>query len=415
MSIFRSSFVRNVGKLASGTAFAQIIAFITIPILSRIYSQEAFGLLALFGASVSLISSFATLKYDTALVLPKEDKDAYALLKLSNISTILITLICMVVMMLPIPYFEQYHGLQFLIGLGVLLSVNYNNSALWNIRFKHFNHTALSSVIQSIAIFSFQYILYRYFNLKGLVIGNLIGVLIAGIYLIVSRYFNWYTYFKISKKEMVEQGKRYIDFPKYFTPSSAILSFSASLPILLFVKYIPLSQIGVYGMALKIISQPVRLISNSMQSVILGDMAERKNLDKPIFRWYLKILIALFGVSALVSLVLILLGDSIVSTFLGPEWIDVSLYARMLIPLLIGMMISAPGKAAIRVFEMQKYDFKFSVVSLIIKAVTLLSLFNFSDLSFAYVILIYALANLIMITINNWTILLEIRSYEKSI
>lgn len=414
-SVFKSSLFRNASKLASGTIVAQIIAFITIPILSRTYSQEAFGLLAIFSAVVTFISSFATLKYDTALVLPKDDKDAYALLKLSNIATLIVTVICVSFMFLPIPYFKQYQGLQVLIGIGVLLSVNYNNSALWNIRYKQFNHTAISNVIQSIAIFLAQYLLYHYFELKGLIIGNVIGIFIAGIYLIINRDFDWKVYRTITKDNMREQGKRYIDFPKYFTAANAILSLSSSLPVLLFVKYIPLSQIGVYGIALRIISQPVSLIANSIRSVILADMAERKNQNKSILKWYIKIFLGLFVVSLLASLGLILLADYIVNIFLGKEWADAALYAKMLIPLLIGMMIASPGTAAIRVFEMQKYNFKYSIFSLVLKAMTLLGLFSWTNLDFEYIILIYAVVNLLLIVGNNSIILSRINIYEKLI
>lgn len=413
--LFRSNFVKNAGKLASGTVLAQLIAFMTIPILSRMYSQEAYGLLAVFSTVVAFISSFATLKYDTALVLPKEDKDAYTLLKLSNIATLVITFLCVILMFLPIPYFKQYEGLQVLIGIGVLLSVNYNNSVLWNIRHKQFTHTAISNVIQSIAIFIAQYSLYHYFELKGLIIGNVIGVSLAGIYLIINRKFDWRIYRGITKQNMLEQGKRYIDFPKYFTAANAILSLSSSLPVLLFVKYIPLSQIGVYGMALRIISQPVSLISNSIRSVILADMAERKNNNQSILKWYLKIFLGLFVISIFASFGLILLGDYIVSLFLGKEWVDAALYSKMLIPLLIGMMIASPGTAAIRVFEMQKYNFNYSIVSLVVKAVTLLGLFSWTNIDFEYIILIYAVVNFLLILGNNSIILMRVNKYEKLI
>lgn len=413
--MLKNDFVKNASKLASGTIAAQIIAFITIPILSRTYSQEAFGLLAIFAAIVGFISSFATLKYDTALILPKEDKDAYTLLKLSNIATLIITAICVAFMFLPISYFKEYQGLQILIGIGVLLSVNYNNSALWNIRYKSFNHTAISNVVQSIAVFVFQYFLYYYFELKGLIIGNIIGISISGIYLIINRKFDWKIYKKITKKDMMQQGKRYIDFPKYFTASNAILSFSSNLPIIMFVKYIPLSQIGVYGMALRIISQPVSLIANSIRSVILSDMAERKNKNQPILKWYIKIFLGLFILSLFASLGLIFLADYVVIMFLGVEWADAALYAKMLIPLLIGMMIASPGIAAVRVFEMQKYNFKYSIVSLAFKAIILLSLFSWTDLEFEYIILVYAMANLLLILGNNSIIFMRIKIYEKLI
>lgn len=349
------------------------------------------------------------------MVLPKENRDAYSLLKLSNIVTIFTTVFCVFVMFLPISYFEEYQGLQIFIGIGIFLSVNYNNSSLWNIRFKHFNSTSISRVIQVIAIFVFQYLLYSFSDLKGLVIGNILGIFISGLYLILTRKFDWSEYKSISKREMLVQARRYIDFPKYFTLSNAILSLSSSLPVLLFVKFIPLAQIGIYGIALRIIAQPTTLISNSLKSVILGDMAEKRNVEKPIISWYLKIFFGLFFVSLFASVLLLLFGDIIVDIFLGEGWNEASLYAKMLIPLLISMMVASPSIAAVRVFEMQKYNLKYSIVSLIIKAATLLGLFIFEIVSFEYIILIYAFVNLFLVLANNSIILKKIKQYEKQI
>lgn len=410
-----SDFFKNVGKLASGTMVAQVITFATLPIIARLYSQEAFGLLAIFSAVVAFISSFATLKYDAALVLPKDDKHAYALLKLSNIVTILITTVCVFFMFLPIPYFESYKSLQILIGIGVLLSVNYNNSALWNIRYKNFNYTAISAIIQAAAVFLFQLLLYKYFELKGLILGNLIGIAVSGIYLIYTRKSDWIIYKRVTKKDMLDQGKRYIDFPKYFTASNAILSFSASLPIFLFIKYISLAQIGMYGIALRIINHPVSLIANSVRSVILSDFALRKNGNKPILKSYIKILIGLFFVSLVGVAALIVFGNFIITIILGEEWIEAALYAKMLAPLLVGMMIAAPATAAVRVFEMQRYNFIYSVISLIVKLITLLILFSLSDMAFRYIILIYSFVSLGLIVGNILSIFMRIKEYDKYI
>lgn len=413
--LFKSSLLKNAGKLATGTAISQFLALAFVPILSRTYSQEAFGILAAFSAVTGFISSFATLKYDTALVLPKEDIDAYTLLKISNIATIIITVISVLVMFIPIPYFQEYKGLQLFIGIGVLLNVNYNNSALWNIRFKQFNHTSISKVVQSVAIFVFQYSLFYLFEFKGLIIGNLLGTSVSGVYLIVTRKFDWKIYFKIPKDRLIDQAKRYIDFPKYFTLSNAILSFTSSLPVLLFVKYIPLAQIGIYGMALRLIAQPVSLISQSLRSVVLGDMAERKNKEIPILRWYLKIFFGLFLISVIASFFLLLFGDIIVKIFLGAEWAEVATYAYMLIPILISSMIASLGTAAVRVFEMQRYNFYYSLVSLGLKATTLLGLFTLDIVPFKYIILIYALVSLILVIGNNSFIVVKIRKYERQI
>src|SRR5690606_38313623 len=133
--------------------------------------------------------------------------------------------------------------------------------------------------------------------------------------LILTRKFDWMVYKSIPRDEMIKQAKRYIDFPKYFTLSNAVLSFSSSLPVLLFVKFIPLAQIGLYGIALRVIAQPVNLISTSLRSVILGDMAQKRNHKKPILSWYLKIFFGLFGVSIIASFLLLISSEYIIRFF----------------------------------------------------------------------------------------------------
>lgn len=413
-NIFKSKFLQHVATLASGTAIAQFLGFAFIPILSRTYPQEAFGLLASYSAMMGLISSFATLKYDTALVLPKEDRSAYALLKLSNIIGLILTVFSCLVLFLPIPYFQEFKGLQLFIAFGAILSINYNNSALWNIRFKQFKVTTFSKIIQTVAVFAIQMLLYKFFNLKGLIIGNILGVLISGIYLLVYRRTDWAIYRSISKSEMKAEALRYIDFPKYFTLSEVILSLSSNLPILMFVRFISLAQIGIYGMAVRIIAQPVSLISQSFRSVMLSYMAERRNKNQPILRWYIRMILYLFLASLFASIMVLLIGTQIVELFLGAKWVDTGIYIKMLIPMMIGMMISSPGTAAVRVFEMQKYTLKYSIVSLSIKALTLGLLFYYK-IDFVYLILIYSIVNLLIILGNNGVIIKKIYSYERSI
>src|SRR5690606_7119942 len=173
--------------------------------------------------------------------------------------------------------------------------------------------------------------------------------------------------------------------------------------------------IGMYGIALRIINHPVSLIANSVRSVILSDFALRKNGNKPILKSYIKILIGLFFVSLVGVAALIVFGNFIITIILGKEWIEAALYAKMLAPLLVGMMIAAPATAAVRVFEMQRYNFIYSVISLIVKLITLLILFSLSDMAFRYIILIYSFVSLGLIVGNILSIFMRIKEYDKYI
>ncbi len=54
-----SSFATDVLKLVTGTTFAQIIAILASPLLTRLYGPEAFGFLALFTSITSIIGVIA--------------------------------------------------------------------------------------------------------------------------------------------------------------------------------------------------------------------------------------------------------------------------------------------------------------------------------------------------------------------
>ena len=60
----------------TGTSLAQAIPIIISPILTRIYTPEDFGLLALFLSITNIIGSVANGRYELAIMLPKEDEDA---------------------------------------------------------------------------------------------------------------------------------------------------------------------------------------------------------------------------------------------------------------------------------------------------------------------------------------------------
>ena len=77
-----SSFATDVLKLVTGTTFAQIIAVLASPLLTRLYGPEAFGFFALFTSITSIIGVVACMRYEMAIMLPKTDEEAANLLGL---------------------------------------------------------------------------------------------------------------------------------------------------------------------------------------------------------------------------------------------------------------------------------------------------------------------------------------------
>ena len=58
--LYKGGFVRNVVTLMTGTAIAQAIPILISPILTRLYTPNEFGILALYMAVVSVVAIIVT-------------------------------------------------------------------------------------------------------------------------------------------------------------------------------------------------------------------------------------------------------------------------------------------------------------------------------------------------------------------
>ena len=83
MSKPSSSFATNVLKLVTGSVFAQGLGVLVVPIVTRLFAPEAFGVVALFASITGILGVVACLRYQLAIMLPKTDEDAANLLGVS--------------------------------------------------------------------------------------------------------------------------------------------------------------------------------------------------------------------------------------------------------------------------------------------------------------------------------------------
>src|SRR5690606_25517513 len=74
------SFTGNVLKLMSGTTLAQVVPFLLLPLLTRLYSPADFASFEQYLMAIQVLSVLATLKYEFAIMQPKSDADARQIL-----------------------------------------------------------------------------------------------------------------------------------------------------------------------------------------------------------------------------------------------------------------------------------------------------------------------------------------------
>ena len=81
--LFKSEFVKSSITIMTGTAIAQAVPIAISPILTKIYTPEDFGLLAIFVSILSILSVVSSFRYELAIAQPQKKEDASSIVILS--------------------------------------------------------------------------------------------------------------------------------------------------------------------------------------------------------------------------------------------------------------------------------------------------------------------------------------------
>ena len=94
----KSKFVRQVSILAGGTALGQLVSIAASPLLTRLYTPESFGILAVYASTLAIMSISASLRYELAIPITNKDEDIAGIITLSSSILMIVTLFISVIL-----------------------------------------------------------------------------------------------------------------------------------------------------------------------------------------------------------------------------------------------------------------------------------------------------------------------------
>src|SRR4029078_12442328 len=86
-------FARQVGLVAGGTALGQGIILLGSPALNRLYLPARLGTFAIYSSLLFTFSVVVSLRFDLAVLLPVDDGEAPAVLRLSRRTAIVMAML----------------------------------------------------------------------------------------------------------------------------------------------------------------------------------------------------------------------------------------------------------------------------------------------------------------------------------
>jgi lipopolysaccharide exporter len=375
----KSSFVKNVLVVMSGTAVAQIIGFAMSPIISRLFSPSDYGVFGSFDAVLGVIVAGVTLDYSQAIMLPKEKGDAINLFFVSCLSTSAVGLLCLMVCLIfptninKLMKTEGIWALAFLALASIVAGLNLSSQA-WCVRVKAFKHTSASQVSRSLSSNGAQ-VGFGLFNggATGLIVSSVLANILASFNLLWVIVPDIKTFWQgIRWHRMKELAIEYRDFPMYSGSQNVINALSNSLPVLLLGHFYGIAVAGAYAFGERILSAPMGLVLTALRQVLFQNASEIHNKGGRIMPLYVKITLGLFALALLPALVLFIWAPQLFTWIFGYQWNTAGEFARWLILWLTFYFCNLPSVLFARIIRIQRTIFYFSQSVLIVRILTLL-------------------------------------------
>jgi lipopolysaccharide exporter len=370
--IKENTYLRQIITLMSGALFAQAIMLLSIPILTRIYTPSEFGIYSLFVSVITIVGNISSLKYEQAIMLPKNDKDANALLFLSFIFTIITSIISFLIVIIFYPiilnYFNNNITLVYLLPIGILFIGILQILNAYNSRNQFYKTMSKARVFNALNI-SFIQVSTRYFgNFNGLVLGKLIADFINILYIInyhIKR--NTIQLRNISKRRTRLNINKYHHFPKFQTPTVFLNSISQNIPILLLGYLYSAEAAGFYALTIRVLQAPINLIGASTREVFYQKASKMHANKENFFNLYYKTTINLFKLFLIPLLLISIFGEEIYSTIFGEKWASSGIYSQILIYWFLFLFINSPSIMSFSILNLQKNQMYIEIISAIFR------------------------------------------------
>jgi O-antigen/teichoic acid export membrane protein len=357
----KTEFAHHVSTLMTGSVIAQALPVAVSPILTRIYTAEDFGLLALYIAIVAIFSSIAGGRYEFAIILPKEEKEAINIFALSFILSVVFSLL---LTLLIVFFYNEINGF-FIVKIGmwlyfmpisVFFTALFNFLTLYNNRTKNYKDIALSTVIKS-SVLVFLQLLIGFFKggATGLLTGQIFSSFFANMKLLKNIIQTEYFFSQINRVQLLLMAKEYIKFPKYQMPNALLNSFASQMPIFLLSSFFFASMVGLYALATRILFTPLMIIANANSKVYNQALAEIHNSNGDSYLFTIKFLKSLFQKIILPFGLIVLFAPQLFTFIFGEVWREAGVYTQILSPyILLNVMVSSVAFIASLLQQQQK-------------------------------------------------------------
>lgn len=337
-ALSKSETVKNGVTLLSASSLSQLIAIVVYPIVTRQYNPDELGVLSLFLSIVGIGTILASGKYELAIMVEKNKKNAATAFDLSFLLMLSISLLFWILLIVFKPllisvfklesvagYFHFVPLLIFLSCLGFVLTYWFN-------RTKRFNLSARYNIVQSATNSSLKVGFGALgFTQWGLIAASIVGQ-VVGLLSVFFKKKDFDYLFRFKKKRMRKMAVLHADFPKFTLPHSFINTLSGNLPIMILAAHFNMTEVGLFSLGITMGFKPITVFTGSVNQVFFQKVTENKNLGISSYQLLKAFCIKTILLTLPLFVVLYFALPPVVKWVFGQEWTKAGEYLQLMLP-----------------------------------------------------------------------------------
>jgi len=363
-----NKFYLSFYKLLSGGVLSQLIYFISLPVISRLYTLEDIGVYGMIISTINFFSILLTMRMELNIIADKNKPNAIKATVLFLFVSILLT---SPIYLISIYFATGKNIVLAFLGLGaaiIFAFLQITNSTL--LSKNELTKISLSNIIR-VAFCVFVQI--TFFHVYGsstelLLVGYLVSFLLPVLL--------FQKVILFPRRSELLKIKSYIITKfretRYAGGQAFINALSQTIPYITFPMLFSESVLGLYFIADRAFRSPLMLLGNPIRQVFLKFCCD-DNEPKKIYDLYRNIIYMILAPASIVIIILYVYGGELFSFVFGGQYYDSGLIALWLSVWGAGALISFPALSYLRVNLQNKFLFYNEILFCIVKLLIVLS------------------------------------------
>lgn len=371
----------NTLQLILGNVGAQAINFITIPMITRLYSPDSYGLLTIFISISMVIVSMSNLRLNVAILLPEEEEDAITVLAICllilAIACILTLIVGLSVFYVDFSILQPYRNFKnyvIFMSFYVFLQGAFLIFNPWHMRKNQFKILSISTIFQIGSDKGISIGLGYIFGdnplwlIGGATFGSLISTWILffkGIRIELRKAIQKLTYSAFSS--IVNRYKVFI----IYSPINLLETLSKEIIPILFGIFFDATIVGFLGLANRIMRRPLNIFSDAITRSFFHELAEaNKNCVSYTQKVY-DMFYYLFLLGSVPVIIFSLIAPEFIGVIFGKSWESSGAYVGILAFPFFSNFLYRPLSIVFEVQERQGLRFLVTIINFIAAPLTI--------------------------------------------